>query len=169
MDILEQLKKELNEITSKCVELETKLTYIENTGKQQYQNNRVAFNQHYYYLTAYNEVVDAIECGDANDAYLYELGNYFQTREEAEKVARKIEIYTQLKKLALRLNSGGLIDWKNNNQPKYYIYYDNDDNLLRYTCRSTSRDMCTIYCLNHRFFDIAKQEIGEENLIKLFE
>ena len=108
-----------------------------------------------------------MEMNDDQDDGSYEIGNYFRTKEEAEKVVEKIKIYTQLKDLALRLNQGRKVDWNSSVQAKWHIYYDHNDSLTtignyRY------QDLGQIYCLDKNFLEIAKQEIGEENLKKLF-
>lgn len=99
----------------------------------------------------------------------YDLGNYFQTKEEAKKTFEKIKIYTQLKDLALRLNNGEEIDWENGNQIKYFIYYENRYKKIFTTAACWSKDLGQIYCLDKNFLDVAKQKIGEANLKKLFE
>ena len=168
---LEELKKELKELKKELKELKKEFNELAKIINKEVPSARwrADEDEKYYFIDRDGDVDFDLDVRERTSINHYNLGNYFQTKEETEKVVEKIKIYTQLKDLALKLNKGKKIDWKNNNQPKYYIYYDSNDNLLKYTCRSTSRDMCTIYCLNHRFFDIAKPEIGEEKLIKLFE
>ena len=103
------------------------------------------------------------------DTCRYEIGNYFKTEEEAKKAVEKMKIYTQLKDLALRLNKGEKIDWENDDQAKYYIYYDCGKMELDYNNDWLYKKIGQIYCLDIYFLDIAEQEIGEENLKKLFE
>lgn len=98
------------------------------------------------------------------------LNEYINECRRNRYSAEKMKIYTQLKDLALRLNNGEKIDWENDNRAKWHICYKNgtalgfDDN---YTC--ALQDLGQIYCLDKNFLEIAKKEIGEENLKKLFE
>lgn len=97
------------------------------------------------------------------------MGNYFKTEIEACKVLDKILTYKKLKDLAVKLNEGKIIDWKDDTQEKVYIYFNNAANRLDYGFRSTYQDFGTIYCLDRNFLDKALKEIGENNLKLLFE
>lgn len=61
------------------------------------------------------------EYGRDVDGFYYDTHNYFQTREEAQKYANVLETERQLKKFADEHNSE--IDWSNNNQEKWNLYY----------------------------------------------
>lgn len=159
------LKQELEILKKKCDELEEKINNMDiSVTRWRADSGEV------YYCVSNDGKVDwnTDECGDSSTAR-YDLGNYFQTTQEAEKVAEKIKIYTKLKDLALRLNKGEEIDWKNKGQLKYYICFDNENNKLRYSYYYNCHDIGQIYCLDENFLDIAIKEIGEENLKKLFE
>lgn len=168
MNNLKQMKQELEETKNKCTEIEKKIEELEK------QESKVRWRgkqcEKYWYISSCGTVSYTMEMNDDQDNRSYEMGNYFRTEEEAEKVAEKIKIYMQLKDLALRLNKGEKIDWENNNHVKWYICYkkgtvlDLDD---MYTCNL--QDLGQIYCLDKNFLEIAKQEISEENLRKLFE
>lgn len=153
---IEQLSKELENL--KC-ELD-----IEKMNTRWRARNSEA----YYYFYSYGKIDKALDYRSEETTNRYNMGNYFRTREEAEKTIEKIKIYTQLKDLALRLNAGEEINWKNYKQAKYSIFYNSEmANLLdgeAYLCQRIGQ----IYCLDENFLDIAKQEIGKENLIKLF-
>lgn len=167
MNNLEELKQELVETKNKCAEIEKKINELEK------QTNEVRWradgNELYYYFYGYGEIVSAYDYRDKRATDKYNLGNYFKTKEEAEKTIEKIKIYTQLKDLALRLNRGEEIDWKNCKQSKYNIFYNCDLAVLGYCSACLCQDIGQIYCVDENFLDIAKQEIGEENLKKLFE
>ena len=98
-----------------------------------------------------------------------ELGKAFKDVDAKNKAEEKRSIYIKLKNLAERLNKGQKIDWNNTDEDKYSIYYNCTDKKLKEECINVCRNQGTIYCLNKNFLDIAKEEIGEENLLKLFE
>lgn len=92
--------------------------------------------------------------------------NCSQTKQEAEAEAEKILIRRQLEDIAKRLNKGRRIDWKNTLNSKYFIEYEEFDDIIcddYIYARKTSGE---IYCLNKNFKDVAIQEIGEERLKK---
>ena len=98
-----------------------------------------------------------------------ELGKAFKDLDAKNRAEEKRKIYIQLKNLAERLNNGEKIDWNNIEKDKYYIYYDYANKELRKEYNNAWSNQGTIYCLDENFLDIAIKEIGEENLLKLFE
>lgn len=162
---LEELKKELKELKKEFNEL-AKIINKEVTSTRW----RASYAGIYYYYVCSDGNINW-NCDFNGDVSTnrYNLGNYFQTKEQTEKVVEKIKIYTQLKDLALRLNHGREIDWRNYNQLKYSIYYDSFYKNIYTICTYYSKELGQIYCLDENFLNIAIKEIGEENLEKLFE
>lgn len=140
-----------------------------NTTDKNQENKRECENYFYYTIASTAQVIRIFDGGTDFNVGDYELGNYFQTEEEAKKMLEKVKIYNKLKKLAKRLNNGVEIDWKDDEQEKYWIVYANEKDELDYACATVTQGVYQIYCLDKNFVDIAKQEIGEENLMKLFE
>lgn len=163
-DLEEKYEKLLEELEMQIKEL--KQNDIEENCKRWKANQ----DERYWYISSSGKVCHTVEVNDDLDKVLYEIGNYFKTEEEPKKIVEKMKIYTQLKDLALRLNRGKKIDWNDIYQCKYHIYYNYKSGVLNifkacYYCR----DIGQIYCLDEKFLEVAKQEIGEENLRKLFE
>lgn len=94
----------------------------------------------------------------------YDIGDYFKTAQEAEKLYNNIIITQKLKDIALRLNDGVEIDWNEDDQGKYFIYYKFSDDSLNigtvYNCKTLS----SIYCLSPKFLGVALDEIGSKEL-----
>lgn len=166
MNKLKELEKKIEELSNELEDLKCELLKMKSNNYERWR----ADSGEIYYCVSNDGKVDwnTDERGNSSTAR-YDLGNYFQTKQEAEKVAEKIKIYVQLKDLALRLNNGKEIDWENSDQPKHYIRFDDESNKLCYSYCYTCPDIGQIYCLDSNFLNIAKQEIGEENLKKLFE
>lgn len=166
MNKLKELEKKIEKLSKELEDLKHELDKEKSNNCERYRAN---CGEKYYYYGSMGMVSDCDESNDEYDINRYAMGNYFQTREEAEKVVEKIKIYIQLKDLALRLNNGEEIDWKNDKQDKYCIVWDVLNNKNLYCSYAvTVGDIGQIYCLDKNFLDIAKQEIGEENLKKLF-
>ena len=159
----EELKREIEELGIQINELEEK--EITKSGKRW----RGVKDRFYWYIEGDCKVYGEYEKDDDYDNARYEIGNYFRTEEEAKKVVEKIKIYTRLKDLALRLNKGEKIDWDNSTSAKWSIGLSNSNNALQCCYAYKGQDVGQIYCLDPDFLNIAKQEIGEENLRKLFE
>lgn len=99
--------------------------------------------------------------------------NCFQTREQAEAEAEKILVRRQLEDIAKRLNKGKEIDWRDGTQPKFYLYYKYCSENIKYCSENIKYGIYyhgkiagVVYCLTEKLLDIAKEEIGEERLIK---
>lgn len=99
---------------------------------------------------------------------LMEYGLLFKNDEALDRHLFKLKIETQLKNIAERLNAGRKIDWENYDQSKFGISYDYKCKELSYYINGNHRPQATIYCLDKNFLNVAKQEIGEDNLIKYF-
>lgn len=157
----EELKRGLEELEIQINELEKK--EITKSGKRW----RGAKDRFYWYIESDCKVYAEYEKDDDYYNARYKIGNYFRTKEEAEKTIEKIKIYARLKDLALRLNEGREVNWDDSAQDKWHIYYEY--NSLTTTGSYGYQDIGQIYCLDSNFLNIAKREIGEENLKKLFE
>lgn len=170
MDNLESLKEKQEELENELKELDIQIKELEKQEiKKSDKRWRARNSEAYYYLYSYGKIIRARDYRSEETTNRYNLGNYFRTKEEAEKTIEKIKIYAQLKDLALRLNKGEEIDWGDYTQYKYSIYYDCEDNKLKQSYALSPKDIGQIYCLDEKILEKAKEEIGEENLKKLFE
>lgn len=127
------------------------------------------FDEDYYVIEVDGEVREYTWYDEGCDEKCYAIGNCFKTREEVEKAVEKAKIYTQLKRLAEENNTEP-IDWENEDQNKYYLGYEcyPDAHGLGQAYDNTFKVAGIIYCTNKNFLEIAKQHIGEEDLLKLF-
>ena len=116
------------------------------------------------YVLGNNELIKKDEIKNFVD-----LGLAFISKKTRDKAEEKQKIYIQLKNLAERLNKGQKIDWNDNNQFKYYFYFNYKNKKIESEDYIKYKDYNVIYCLDENFLDIAEKEIGEENLLKLFE
>ncbi len=170
MDRIEELK---NDLENYYKDMKAKIEEVEKEELKKAEAKkrwRAEVNEKYYCIN------EKLECGEATetlhrlDDKRYKYRNYFQEREQAEKVAERIKIYSELKNLAEELNEGEKIDWENGKQNKYSISYDavklKKFNQYNYVY---NKDIGQIYCLDEDFLEIAKEKIGEDRLRKLFE
>jgi len=81
---------------------------------------RAEINKTYFYISANGKIHSYPEESSEDDEILYKLGNYFATEEEAEFELNKRLVFQQLKDYAFSHNKIEL-DWKNQQQPKYFI------------------------------------------------
>lgn len=124
--------------------------------------------QEYYLLTS-----DGFICSDVGnnhdhlDDTRFQLGNCFETKEQAEFAFEKQKVYTQLKRYALEHNED-VFDWRDGYQRKYYIYCECEKLGISYT--EYLRVPSNIYFTSEEIAKNAIDEIGEEKIKKyLFE
>ena len=154
----------IEELENKIKELTEELNKLKEEKNKRW---RATNNWDYYYITNAVDILKEYENHSEIDNSRYDTGNYFKTEEQAEETKKKILIYMQLKDLALRLNNGEKIDWENYNQCKWYIQIRNNKILNDDGCYE-NKEIGQIYCINSKFLEIAKEEIGEDNLKLLF-
>ena len=122
----------------------------------------------YYYIDSFGYIYKETEENEKKDDFRYKTRNYFKTKEQAQAYLDNINTYYDLMDLADKLNSGEEIDWEDQNQIKYYLYYDFVDYELKTDYCYHHKDLGQIYCLYKDFFNIGLERIGEDRLKKLF-
>lgn len=94
--------------------------------------------------------------------YIYDTGNCFKTKEEAEHRAELLETERQLMKYAREHNEK--IDWENFEQDKYYLYYDMEDNEVGIGSDYCFRIPRKVYFSSEKIAQQAIKEIGEDKI-----
>lgn len=163
MDNLEELKKQISELQSKVAKLENE-SKEEKKGKRW----RAEINDTYFYINDAGYVDVSHENNDSFDKYRFKTRNYFKTEKEAEEYKEVMNTYYDLMDLAEELNNGEKIDWNDNQQCKYTIYYDFEDNFLNRNNAYVCKEFGQIYCLDGDFVEKAIEKIGKDKLTKLF-
>lgn len=158
--------KDLKELRKKFEELGEEIKRLENLKKN--KRWRAKLNNYYLYINNDGNIYLAEEKNYETDDYRYKARNYFETEEKARKYLEKIEIYYKLMDLAEELNGEEEIDWDNNGQNKYSIYFDCYKQELKQDVNWLAMMLGQIYCLNGDFLEIALERIGEDRLKKLF-
>lgn len=74
---------------------------------------------------------------DDVDSYNFEIGNYFRTKERAEQVAEKMRLLLRLEQLHDMLCPDYVPDWSNEDEHKFYLFYDGKTGKWKYTYWST--------------------------------
>lgn len=111
---IDELKKELEELKDKPYEI----SYPEPKSKV-------------YYIDSYTGEIHCILLNaiDKEVKHLYELGLYFDTKEEAEQFKREQTLIKKIKCWAKEQQGDWKPDWNNDDEEKYYITYFKDKSL----------------------------------------
>lgn len=87
------------------------------------QRWRAELGEQYFYIEKDNKIYGNTEAGCKTDDELWRIGNYYKTREIAEKkVLRDITII-KINDIILEMNEGKLLNW-NKTGVKKTVYYD---------------------------------------------
>lgn len=162
----QQILEQIDELKQKIEELEKE---VNSSDFERIKNNvrfRADYGKPYFFINNEGAVSRGIEQYRPLDDFRYNSGNYFETEEQTKDFRENVLTKQALKDLALELNNGVKIDWDNDNQNKFQIYFDYCTSRLS-QCWGTQSPDFNIYCLNPDFICIAKNRIGEEKLIKL--
>lgn len=137
-------------------------------GKKREERLRAKIHDTYFYTDDFGYADSCHETNAEVDNYRYKIRNYFKTEEGVEEYQEVMNTYYDLMDLAEKLNKGRKIDWKNKEQPKFYIYFSFKMNELFQSSVYTTKDIGQIYCLDKNFIKKAIEKIGTDKLIKLF-
>lgn len=106
--------------------------------------------------------------GSAFDEENYSIGNCFQTEEEAKHMVEKLKVIKELQDFALE-NNTEKIDWKNSEQPKFFIVFDPYDNIVRYDSAYGYKALpLNIYFTSKELALKAIKKVGEERIKKYY-
>lgn len=164
------------EIIEQIEELKQKIEVIENNvtspkfeDTKKYARKRPKYGESYHVLTDFGKVIETIWYNLIEaDFFRFKIGNCFKTEQEAKDYKENTITKRELRDLALELNRGVKIDWKDYNQCKFFLYYSSeDDALLSSYCYAGQITLGQIYCLDFRFLEIAQERIGKERLVRL--
>lgn len=141
--------------------------------KNEYKG-RANINDTIFYISHEGYIFESSERNSIENDNHFIIGNYYFTKEEAEKELTKMEIRAKLKRLAERLNYEKTgkkeiteYEWNTYSVEKKCVLYSFDDDKL-YLSGNLNNKMDTIYCLDADFLKKAVEEIGENELKKLF-
>lgn len=122
-------------------------------------------DDHYYFISDCGEILCDYEEKFDGDSYHYQSGNYFKTEEAAEFELNRRLVYQELKDYALEHNEGE-IDWKNSEQEKWFISYDNQIKCFTYFVRRVLSDIGQIYFSSRKIAQEAVKAVGEDRIKK---
>lgn len=123
-------------------------------------------NEKYFYIDDEGDVFSDTWNNMETDTYRLEFGNCYKTHDKAFNASSVQKDLVRLQRLALTLNKGERIDWKNIQQAKYYLFYDYYNNCIQQTHCFVSQSN-TIYCLSDEYMREAVKLFDKDRLKKI--
>lgn len=123
---------------------------------------------HEYYLIRWNGDINFTTNSGSSDSSAMAFGNCFQTEEQAQFVVEKLKVIHELKTFAVE-NNEEEIDWNNDDQRKFFLYYSYSANqvLVNYVI-SMKEIPLNVYFTSESIAEKSVEAIGEERLIKYY-
>lgn len=122
------------------------------------------YRRKYFYVNECGGIMNSKWYDDSIDADRYEIGNCFQTKEAADFALEKLKVEAELRRFAEE-NNEREIDWTDEGQEKWFIYFYHDKIWLYQTYSAMRND---IYFLSKEIAKQAVDNIGEERLKKYY-
>ena len=114
---LKQLEKDFN---TQVADIKKQ---IEECDKRVFKPSK--FGEKYYTISTKGKIGSYSFCNDDFDKEIIDFGNYFKTKEEAERKSFEIRLHRQLELFALE-NNEIEIDWNDDSSKEYIISYSKD-------------------------------------------
>lgn len=146
-------------------EREQLLKLVKKSNETTKKRWRAEEHEAYYIITCDGQIELSTEMNCPFDERIYELGNYFKTKKEAEFEVDKKLVYQELKDYALEHNEND-IDWTNVNQLKWGIFYDNESKCLDYDYWYTRCYIGQIHFYSEETAREAVKAVGEDRIKK---
>ena len=164
------MNKNKEELLNKLKQLEEDFnTQVTDIKKQIEECDKKFFKpklgEKYYSISINGEIDSYSFCNDNVDKEIIGFGNYFKTKEEAERKSFEIGLHRQLELFALE-NNDTEIDWNDENCDKYVITYRKDTGVSIDKVYSL-KDFGQVYFTSK---EIAKKalEVFEDDLLRYF-
>ena len=152
-------------LNDKEYEIEISEEQVKEIEKPKYKRWRAEEGEEYYFLSDLGEILSAIDCGDKSDNFLYAIGNYFKTKEEAE-FRRQQLLYLQQYRDFIGEDLVTEDDWKKPLLGKHATCIDNYCNGLTLTTNNYLKIQGVIYSNSKEKIEKFIKEIGEDNFKK---
>ncbi len=139
----------------KIKELENKLTAIKDEIEELKDHKFPQLDSKYYYIGSRNHIANTTFEDDIFDTAAKKIGNFFETREEAQKELDKRILLQELKEFA-----DYKPDWEDL-EYKYYIFYEHMDKKLSVGLTQHYHRMGEIYFSTREKAEEALEHFGD--------
>ena len=158
----ENLQQQIEQLKQQIKDLKIKLK--EKAKKKPYKVKVPEDIENYYHANSYGNIDLVKKVSYAwNYAKLYLRGLVFKTKEQAEQYDKERILLFKLHKWAEEHNGGWTPDWKDGDEIKYFIIYDNRDETLKVDNYATIKEFFKIpYFKSEEIAEQFIEEFGEE-------
>lgn len=136
---MNDIEKKLEALKAEFLEKLEELQKEADAQKEQEEPKpwKPAYGQNYFALSGNFTACKCTNYGENFDEFPISIGNCFPTKERAEQVAEKIRLLLRLEQLHDMLCPDYEPDWENEDEHKFYLFYDGKTGNWKYTYWST--------------------------------
>ena len=157
MSRIEELKKEIKELEEKTTALKQELKLERQKKEIDYPFN---YTENCYLLSSNGVIVEDWWSHSGNDQRCYSQGNFFKTKEEAQRERDRRDLLTRFRQYRDKCNGDWKPDFKDNNSWKHYINFNRQQNMMEiYPCWNLEE---------FNLFGYFRKESDAERAIELF-
>ena len=157
MSRIEELKKEIKELEEKTTALKQELKLERQKKEIDYPFN---YTEKCYLLSNNGVIVEDWWSHSGNDQRRYSQGNFFKTKEEAQRERDRRDLLTRFRQYRDKCNGDWKPDFKDENSQKHYINFNHQQNRMK---------IYPIWNLEEfNLFGYFKNESDAESAIQLF-
>lgn len=132
MSRIEALEKEIKELEEKTTALKQELKIERQKKEIDYPFN---YTEKCYLLSSNSVIVEDWWSSSGNDRNCYKQGNFFKTKEEAQRERDRRELLTRFRQFRNNCNGDWKPDFKDSDSWKHYINFNHQQNMLKiYHC-----------------------------------
>lgn len=142
-------------------EREQLMKLVEKGNKNKSKVWKPAMGEEYFSIGADSEILYSRWENDSYGLGAYSMGNCYPTEEDAKFAIEKQKVFVELQRYADEHNDK--IDWDNDCQNKYYIYYDHSEEKIDAYANQYSQSNAT-YFSNRTIAFEAVEAIGEDRI-----
>ena len=117
---------------------------IKDEPKKEFKRWRAGAEKSYYFIDCFGDVIVSSDIGNVEDDHRYKIGNYYSTKEEAQKALDKQLLLQELKDFQMEIDEGWRPDWYDEDDLKFFILMSGEGVIYTDYC-STLRHLNPVY------------------------
>lgn len=125
----EELMEKISELEQQIKDLKDSINISENEPVEWIPE----YGEYYYNISGNGYINRYKFYGTGYDKLSSGYGNCFRTKQRAEQLAKKIRVLFRIERYHDMFCPDYKPDWNNRNEPKFYVYYDNNDEVWTFT------------------------------------
>lgn len=158
-----EYEKKIKELEDKQAELQKQIDELKQIKIEEKRWKPEPYEE-YWFISDSGEIYCSVWTNTHQNRWRYSTGNVFKTEQEAVEYKKKIEFQSKFKNYVEERNKE--LDWENDNQEKWFMYYSITEKEIRTNYALYAKSQGVIYASSREILKDAIKEIGEENVKK---